>query len=98
MEGAHLPPLLICANGSRLRPQDGQVLMMTEATITEKDRAMAQKCVECPVCSHARRTQRGLAFLFVKFIEGGFCPYCKAYEKVYGRKAHEPVPETEEQV
>jgi hypothetical protein len=34
--------------------------------ITEKDRAMARRCVECPVC--------------------------RAYEKVYGRKAHEPAP------
>jgi len=60
---------------------------------TEKDRAMAQKCVECPVCGRARNKQRGLAFLFVKYIEKGFCPYCAAYERVYGRKAHEPVPE-----
>jgi uncharacterized protein CbrC (UPF0167 family) len=61
------------------------------ATLTEKDRAMAQRCVECPVCSHARKTQKGLAFWFVRHIEGGVCPYCKAYERVYGRKAHEPV-------
>jgi hypothetical protein len=25
-------------------------------------------------------------------IEGGMCPQCRAYEKVYGRKAHEPLP------
>ena len=61
------------------------------ATITEQDRAKAQKCVECPVCSHARKTQKGLAFWFVRCIEGGVCPNCKAYERVYGRKAHEPV-------
>ncbi len=65
---------------------------MTDQNITEEDRANAQKCVECPVCSSARAKQRGLAFLFVKFIEGGLCPYCKAYEKVHGRKAHEPIP------
>lgn len=64
---------------------------MSGATITDKDRAMAQKCVECPVCKHARRKQRGFAFWFVKSIEGSLCPYCKAYEKVYGRKAHEEV-------
>ena len=58
--------------------------------ITEKDRQMAQKCVECPVCERARAKQKGMAFWFVKGIEGGLCPYCKAYEKVYGRKAHEP--------
>lgn len=65
---------------------------MDNQAITEKDREMAQKCVECPVCTHARRKQRGIIFWFVKRIEGGFCPYCKAYEKVYGRKAHEPAP------
>lgn len=97
MEGPHLPALLTSVHLSRSTPQDWQVPAMTETTITEKDRAMAQKCVDCPVCSHARKTQRGLAYLFVKFIEGGFCPYCKAYEKVYGRKAHEPVPETEKE-
>jgi uncharacterized protein CbrC (UPF0167 family) len=57
--------------------------------ITEKDRRMAQKCVECPVCVRAREKQKGPAFWFVNFIEGGLCPYCKAYERVYGRKAHE---------
>jgi hypothetical protein len=59
-------------------------------TITDKDRAMAQKCMECKVCRHARKTQRGFLFWFVKKIEGGHCPFCQAYEKVYGKKAHEP--------
>jgi len=63
--------------------------MMTE-NITKKDRAMAEVCVNCPVCRHARKKQRGLAYLFVRKIEGGLCPFCRAYEKVYGRKAHEP--------
>ena len=63
---------------------------MAPRTITDEDRAKAQKCVTCPVCSRARRKQRGLAYWFVKHIEGGLCPYCAAYEKVYGRKAHEP--------
>ena len=59
--------------------------------ITEQDRRKAQMCIECPVCDRARRKQRGLAYLFVKFLEKGICPYCKAYEKVYGKKAHEPI-------
>lgn len=63
-----------------------------ETDITEKDRELAKQCMECPVCSKARVNQRGIAFLFVKFLEGGICPACKAYEKVYGRKAHEPLP------
>ncbi|HOO57109.1 MAG TPA: hypothetical protein PLN69_09820 [bacterium] len=60
------------------------------AEITEKDREMAKKCEECPVCNKARVKQRGFAFWFVKKIEGKYCPYCQAYEKVHGRKAHEP--------
>jgi hypothetical protein len=30
-----------------------------------------------------------LAYWFVKHIENGLCPYCQAYERVYGKKAHE---------
>ena len=65
---------------------------MNQQTITDQDRAMAQFCVKCPLCRNARREQKGLFFWFVKSIEGGLCPYCKAYERVYGRKAHEPMP------
>ncbi len=60
---------------------------------TDMDRAKAQRCVECPVCSYARKKQRGAIFWFVKTVEGSLCPFGKAYEKVYGRKAHEPMPE-----
>lgn len=66
--------------------------MKTEA-ITEKDRAMAQQCLECGLCKRAREKQRGLAFWFVKILEDSLCPYCKAYERAYGRKAHEPIPD-----
>lgn len=58
--------------------------------ITEKDRAMAAVCVHCPVCRHARKKQKGPAYRFVRTVEGRLCPFCRAYEKVYGRKAHEP--------
>lgn len=64
---------------------------MGNQEITERDRSMAQKCLGCTVCVHARKKQRGFAFWFVKKIEGSICPYCRAYEKVYGRKAHEPI-------
>jgi uncharacterized protein CbrC (UPF0167 family) len=64
---------------------------MSVTEITDRDRAKAQGCVECPVCTRARRKQRGLAFWLVKHVEGSVCPYCQAYEKVYGRKSHEPV-------
>ena len=64
---------------------------MDDSTVTQRDRLKAQKCIECPVCRRARHKQKGLAYWFVKKIEGGICPHCKAYEKVYGRKAHEPL-------
>ena len=68
---------------------------MTGDVISEKDRQRAQQCVQCPLCRRARKNQRGLAYIFVKWVEGGVCPACKAYEKVYGRKPHEPAPEQE---
>ena len=64
---------------------------MDDQTITEKDQKMAARCVNCPVCNHARKKQRGTAYWFVSRVEGRYCPYSKAYEKVYGRKPYEPV-------
>jgi hypothetical protein len=58
---------------------------------SDKDRQMAQVCLNCPVCKRARNNQSGLSFWFVKNIEDGLCPFCKAYERVYGKKAHEPL-------
>jgi len=55
------------------------------------DRKLAQVCVNCPVCRHARREQRGLAYEIVKTVETAVCPFCRAYERVYGRQAHEPL-------
>ncbi len=60
-------------------------------TITARDRAMAQKCIECTVCKRARIKQHGIAFTIVRLVEGHLCPWCRAYERVYGRKAHESV-------
>lgn len=54
-----------------------------------KDRKMAEICRMCIVCKSARARQSGLAFWFVKNIEDGLCPFCRAYERVYGKKAHE---------
>ena len=65
---------------------------MSERQFSEQDLKRAQACAECPVCRRARTKQRGLAFWFVKSIEGSVCPNCQAYERVYGRKAHEPAP------
>jgi len=68
-------------------------MSVTDIQITEKDRQLARQCLQCPMCRIARGAQRGFAFWFVKAIEGGMCPACKAYERVYGRKAHEPIPD-----
>jgi hypothetical protein len=67
---------------------------MKNEAITDEDRKKAKQCLECPICNRARRKQKGLAFWFVKKIESGVCPACKAYEKVYQRKAHEPMPDS----
>ena len=64
--------------------------MDTKREITSSDRKMAKICMNCTVCKHARKKQQGAAFWFVQKIEGHVCPFCRAYERVYGRKAHEP--------
>jgi hypothetical protein len=66
--------------------------IVDESRVTDADRRMAQRCMDCVVCSHARQKQRGILFWFVNRIESSVCPYCKAYERVYGQKAHEPLP------
>jgi hypothetical protein len=53
------------------------------------DIALAKVCELCPVCLHARHHQKGVVFNFVKSIETDICPFCKAYERVHGQKAHE---------
>ena len=65
---------------------------MDASEITDKDRRRAALCMKCPVCRRARVKQRGLCHWFVSKVERGTCSWCRAYEKVYGRKAHEPMP------
>jgi hypothetical protein len=61
-------------------------------TAVPLDRLLAKVCLNCPVCRHARRSQRGVAFQVLQKIESRFCPFCRAYERVFGRKAHERIP------
>jgi hypothetical protein len=68
-----------------------QGAFMSNNEITSLDRALARVCESCPVCRTARRNQQGLANRFVKGVEVGICPFCRAYERVHGRKAHEKV-------
>ncbi|MCX7826586.1 MAG: hypothetical protein N2689_13650 [Verrucomicrobiae bacterium] len=65
---------------------------MTTRDATSLDRALARVCAVCPVCHHARKTQRGVMFEFVKKVEDRLCPFCAAYARVHGRKPHEPTP------
>lgn len=53
------------------------------------DKALAKVCELCPVCLHARYHQKGLVYDFVTRIEEDICPFCRAYERVHGKKAHE---------
>lgn len=53
------------------------------------DRVLAKFCEFCPTCLHARHYQKGVVFGFVKNVEEGICPFCQAYERVHGKKAHE---------
>jgi len=55
------------------------------------DQTLAEFCVKCLVCRRARKQQRGTAFWLVKKIESKICPFCRAYVRVYGRKAHERI-------
>lgn len=62
---------------------------MSKTDITPLDRSLAKICELCPVCRHARRSQEGIAFTIVKNVETAICPFCRAYERVHGKKAHE---------
>jgi hypothetical protein len=64
-------------------------LQMTDGSVTRSDRWLARVCVNCPVCRQARRRQTGVFFRLVQKVERGLCPFCRAYERVYGRPAHE---------
>jgi hypothetical protein len=61
---------------------------MSARKISLFDKALARVCANCPVCRRARHRQRGLAFWLVRQVEIKLCPFCRAYERVYGRRAH----------
>jgi hypothetical protein len=63
--------------------------MRNEQITTKRDLALARVCLSCPVCRHARKHQKGLAFWLTSKVETQLCPFCRAYERVYGRKAHQ---------
>ena len=61
---------------------------MKNSKMTRLDRALASICENCPICRRARNKQRGVAYGFVRGVEDGICPFCRAYERVHGEKAH----------
>ena len=62
---------------------------MNSQNASNLDRALAAVCANCPACRHARKTQKGAIYSFVKKVEGSICPFCQAYERVNGRKSYE---------
>lgn len=61
---------------------------MSTTQASKSDIALANVCAKCPVCRRARHRQQGIAFWVVKIVEAKVCPFCRAYERVHGRKAH----------
>jgi hypothetical protein len=62
---------------------------MKKKSPTKMDRALARICHACPACRTARRYPNSFSYKLVKGVESKFCPFCQAYERVYGHKAHE---------
>ena len=67
---------------------DAEGLRELEARLEIDPDAEGEVCANCPVCRTARKKGRGLAFWLVSRVERGACPFCAAYERVTGRKAH----------
>ncbi|HNU98494.1 MAG: hypothetical protein KA191_02085 [Verrucomicrobia bacterium] len=62
---------------------------MNQKQYSKLDVTLASVCRSCPVCRTARRRRTGLAYWLVNRVESSLCPFCRAYERVYGRKSHE---------
>jgi len=57
--------------------------------ISKRQKWMAQRCLQCTLCKYARKKQKGMLYTIAK-LESRICPFCRAYEKVYGKKSYEP--------
>jgi uncharacterized protein CbrC (UPF0167 family) len=55
---------------------------------TKRQKWMAQVCASCALCKYARRKQKGAVYRMVK-LESKICPFCRAYERVHGKKAYD---------
>ncbi len=65
---------------------------MENENVTEKDREMAQVCLNCFFGKMVRQEQKGLLYDCARSFADKFCPFGQAYEKVFGRKVYEPIP------
>ena len=74
---------------NRDKRQPAQSETVKSCPVTSLDRAMAKICLNCLLCRNARKRQAGAMFWLVKHVERRVCPFCRAYERVYERKAHE---------
>jgi hypothetical protein len=68
---------------------------MNPVTRSHLDSVLAKVCLNCPACRTARKNQAGAAYWLVSRVEGRVCPFCRAYERVFGRKAHEALARPE---
>ena len=68
---------------------------MSQPPPTKMDRALARICHACPICRNARTRQSGAAYRVVRRLASKVCPFCQAYERVHGRKAHERVAKSD---
>lgn len=82
-------PVATSRPGPRWGGGDKKGFAMKDQKISKLDRLLAGVCRNCPVCRRARHRQSGPAFWLVKKAEKALCPFCRAYERVYGRKAYE---------
>jgi hypothetical protein len=69
---------------------DSSALVKRYAAESGSDKVTALVlCELCQVCRRARKKQAGVAFAIFKNVESYICPFCRAYERVHGRKAHQ---------
>jgi|GEM_PF-1313047 hypothetical protein len=61
--------------------------------ISEKERAMAKKCLECALCKQARQKQRGFAFWFVKKSRAACAPIAKPMRRFMAVRPMSQCPE-----
>ena len=83
---------MLLDRGGRVRSACVQPTGMSASNPSPLAKALAKVCAGCPVCRHARRRQRGIVCWLVSRVGARLCPFCRAYERVHGRKADGSCP------